>query len=53
MTLKERLPKVLTQIIDTIHRHQEAAVAQHGVVRGNPLLHLTFLLLTCRQGGRR
>ena len=32
-TLLDRLPKVLTQIIDTLHRYQPTAQKQHGDVR--------------------
>lgn len=36
VTLIERLPKVLTQIIDTVHKHEQTAVKQHGEVRETP-----------------
>lgn len=32
VTLKERMPRILTQAIDTIHREQERVYAQHGEV---------------------
>jgi len=32
VTLKERMPRILTQAIDTIHREQERVYTQHGEV---------------------
>lgn len=48
-TLVERLPKVLTQIIDTVHRYRETVVAQHKEVRkflfATPTLTITLTLI--------
>ena len=32
VTLKERMPRILTQAIDTIHRQQERLYTEHGEV---------------------
>ena len=32
LTLRERLPRVLTQIIDTLHRYHPIAQQKHGEV---------------------
>ena len=44
VTLKERMPKVLTQVIDTIHREERSVASQFGEVSKLSLpLHIQYL----------
>uniref|UniRef100_A0A8U7ME00 Uncharacterized protein n=1 Tax=Corvus moneduloides TaxID=1196302 RepID=A0A8U7ME00_CORMO len=42
-TIKDRLPQILTRVIDTLHRHKNEFFEEHGEVRVRSLFSLMFI----------
>uniref|UniRef100_A0A673UGG3 Sugar phosphate phosphatase n=1 Tax=Suricata suricatta TaxID=37032 RepID=A0A673UGG3_SURSU len=39
LTIKDRIPQILTKAIDTLHRHKNEFFEKHGEKAGNPKLN--------------
>uniref|UniRef100_A0A8C7EHV6 Uncharacterized protein n=1 Tax=Nothoprocta perdicaria TaxID=30464 RepID=A0A8C7EHV6_NOTPE len=44
VTIKDRLPQILTKVIDTLHRHKNEFFEEHGEVRISFLVFLTSFI---------
>uniref|UniRef100_A0A8D2MX15 Uncharacterized protein n=1 Tax=Zonotrichia albicollis TaxID=44394 RepID=A0A8D2MX15_ZONAL len=42
-TIKDRLPQILTKVIDTLHRHKNEFFEEHGEVRVRSLFPLMLI----------
>ena len=51
VTLKERMPKVLTQVIDTIHREEKSIYSQFGEVSSRNPAHTCPVSSCCKLRG--
>ena len=42
LTVKDRMPRILTQVVDTVNREEKTISDAHGVVRERPFNSLEF-----------